>query len=46
MGSEMCIRDSLNTVASLEALGLHDPDLVTLADLVKSLARPAGTSHA
>jgi cation transport protein ChaC len=36
----------LNTVASLEALGLHDPDLVTLADLVKGLARPAGSSHA
>jgi cation transport protein ChaC len=26
----------LNTVASLEALGLHDPDLVRLADLVRA----------
>ena len=32
----------LNTVDSLEALGLHDPDLVRLADLVRSrLAPPA-----
>jgi len=26
----------LNTVDSLEALGLHDPDLVRLADLVRA----------
>ena len=31
----------LNTVDSLEALGLHDADLVRLAELVRSRVRPA-----